>query len=412
MSREQKKEMVNIFGKVRGVGELDYVSAWFRKAAEFMRGTGIRAAFVSTNSITQGQQVITLWPPLVGEGLKIDFAHRTFVWSNDARGKAAVHCVIIGFSFAGVKERFIYEGDEKCVAMRINPYLFDAPDVFVESRPRPICRVPLMNFGSMPRDGGGFSLDDVERKELIESEPLAEKWVRPYMGSHEFLNDKPRWCLWLVGADPAEMRKCPKVMRRVRRVKEFRENSKAGATREYADRPTLFCQIAQPDTGYLVVPRVSSERRKYVPLGFMPASVIASDSVFLVPGADMYHFGVLSSILHNIWMRFVCGRLKSDYRYSKDIVYNNFPWPEATLEQKYTISMSARAIISVRNNFKGVSLADLYDPDTMPLELLKVNKVNDSQVMKVYKFPQPDIRSENNYVNLLLEKYINLISAK
>ncbi|MDR0621284.1 MAG: hypothetical protein LBJ61_05345 [Deltaproteobacteria bacterium] len=308
--------MVDIFGDIKGVGELDYVSAWYRKAAEYMSGTDIKVAFVSTNSITQGQQAITLWKVLIGLGIKINFAYRTFVWTNEAKGKAAVHCVIVGFSTVEAKEKAIYEHGEKRIVTGINPYLVDAPTVFIESRGDPICKVPKMRFGSMPRDGGWFILSEGEKAELLENDPLAEKWIRPYVGAHELINGNPRWCLWLTDAQPEEIRRCGKVLARVEKVKRFRLDSPAEATRKFADRPTLFCQIAQPDIDYIAVPRVSSERRSYVPLAYLSAKNIASDALLLIPGAELFHFAILTSSLHNIWMRLVAGRLKSDYRYS------------------------------------------------------------------------------------------------
>jgi hypothetical protein len=443
MTREQKREMIDTFGTVKvavkdgvkgavnesvkgivkdgvkGLGELDYVSAWFRKAADYMSGTGIRAAFVSTNSITQGQQAITLWSVLIDLGININFAYRTFVWTNEAKGKAAVHCVIVGFSFVEAKEKLIFEGDQKKTVKRINPYLVDAPIVFVEPRTDPIGDAPKMRFGSMPRDGGWLVLGDAERDELLESEPLAEKWLRPYFGSREFINSQSRWCLWLVGARPDELRACEKVLERIEKVKRFRLGSRAAATRKFADKPALFCQIAQPDADYLAVPIVSSERRRYLPLDFLPAKAIASNLLFLIPGAEMYHFGVLTSRLHNVWLRMLAGRLKSDYRYSKDIVYNNFPWPEFTKnpktdpkkDQKSAIAATAEEIIRIRREFYPASLADLYDPLAMPAELLAAHRHNDREVMKAYGFsPRKDL-SDTECMTKLFNLYVNITSS-
>jgi type II restriction/modification system DNA methylase subunit YeeA len=407
MSRDQKADMMDVFGDVKGVGELDYVSAWYQKATEYMAGTGISTAFVSTNSIAQGQQAVTLWKPLLETGITISFAYRTFIWSNEAKGKAAVHCVILGFSFVDSPNKYIFDGTEKIEARQINSYLVEAPNIFIDSRSKPLCDVPPMRFGSMPRDGGGFILSDEEKVDLLAKEPLAEKWIKPYLGSYEFINNKSRWCLWLVGANPGEMKKCSMIMERVESIKQFRASSVAAGTRKFADTPTLFCQIAQPDAEYIAIPKVSSERRRYIPIGFLPASTIASDLLFLIPEATLYHFGILTSNVHNAWMRTVCGRLKSDYRYAKDIVYNNFPWPDITDEQKAAIEELAQAVLDARTLFPDSSLADLYDPLTMPPVLLKAHQNLDRAVMKLYGFSVKDT-TEASCVAALMERYQEL----
>ena len=386
MTKEQKTDIVALLGDVKGVGELDYVVGWYKKAMDYMKGTSISAAFVSTNSICQGQQAVTMWKPILENGIKIIFAHRTFIWDSEAKVKAHVHCVIVGFSYVKKGECVIYDYQKRLKANNINSYLMDAPNVFVESRSKPLANVPPMRFGSMPRDGGGFILTDEEKQELIKNEPLAEKWVHPYIGAYEFINNKTRWCLWLVDANPAELKKCPTVMKRVQQIQEFRASSVAAGTRKFAATPTLFCQIAQPDSEYIVVPKVSSERRRYVPMGFLPKDVIASDLVFLIPNATLYNFGILTSNVHMAWMRAVCGRLKSDYRYAKDIVYNSFPWPTPTAEQKSRIEQTAQAILDARTKYPGCSLADLYDEATMPPELRKAHQQNDKAVMQAYGF--------------------------
>ena len=406
MSREQKADMIEVFGDTKGVGELDYVSAWYKRATQYMQGTSIKTAFVSTNSIAQGQQAVTLWKPLFSDGIIIHFAYRTFVWSNEAKGKAAVHCVIIGFAFVDTSDKYIFDGDNICAASNINPYLADAPNVFVESHSNPLCNVPAMRFGSMPRDGGGFIFTDDEKEMLIKSEPLAEKWIRPYIGSYEFINRKSRWCLWLKDANPTEMKQCPTVMKRVESVREFRANSVAEGTRKFAATPTLFCQIAQPNTDYIAVPKVSSERRRYIPIGFLPATTIASDLLFLIPEATLYHFGILTSNVHNAWMRTVCGRLKSDYRYAKDIVYNNFPWPNPTDAQKVTIEQAAEVVLDTREKFPDSSLADLYDPLSMPPELQKAHTKLDRAVWAAYG---ANWKSEAECVADLMERYQKLV---
>ena len=268
----------------------------------------------------------------------------------------------------------------------INSSLMDAPNVFVESRSKPLANVPPMRFGSMPRDGGGFILSDEEKEEFIKNEPIAEKWVHPYIGAYEFINNKTRWCLWLVDANPAELKKCPIVLKRVQQIQEFRASSVAAGTRKFAATPTLFCQIAQPDSEYIVVPKVSSERRRYVPMGFLPKEVIASDLVFLIPNAPLHNFGILSSNVHMAWMRAVCGGLKSDYRYAKDIVYKNFPWPTPTSEQIARIEQTAQTVLDARTKYPDCSLADLYDEATMPPELRKAHQQNDKAVMQAYGF--------------------------
>ncbi|MDO4563298.1 MAG: N-6 DNA methylase, partial [Clostridia bacterium] len=410
MSREQKSDMIEVFEDTKGVGELDYVSAWYRKAVSYMENTQIKTAFVSTNSIVQGRQAVTLWKPLFDDGLVIHFAYHSFVWSNEAKGKAAVHCVIVGFSLFDTDNKKIFTDDSEHKVKKvknINSYLADAPNVFIESHSAPLCDVPAMRFGSMPRDGGGFVLSDEEREDLLKAEPLAEKWIRPYIGSYEFINKKSRWCLWLQGANPSEVKQCPTVVKRIEAVREFRANSVAAATRKFADTPMLFCQIAQPDTQYIAVPKVSSERRRYIPIGFLPATTVASDLLFLIPKATLYNFGVLTSNVHNAWMRTVCGRLKSDYRYSKDIVYNNFPWPEPTDEQKAKIERTAQTILDVRELFTDSSLADLYDPLTMPPELLKTHRDNDRAVMQAYGYSIKDT-TEASCVADLMERYQRL----
>ena len=407
MTKEQKADIVALLGDVKGVGELDYVVGWYKKAMDYMKGTSISAAFVSTNSICQGQQAVTMWKPILENGIKIIFAYRTFIWDSEAKVKAHVHCVIVGFSYVKNGECVIYDYQKRLKANNINSYLMDAPNVFVESHSKPLASVPPMRFGSMPRDGGGFILTDEEKEELIKNEPLAEKWIHPYIGAYEFINNKIRWCLWLVDANPAELKKCPTVMKRVQQIQEFRASSVAAGTRKFAATPTLFCQIAQPDSEYIVVPKVSSERRRYVPMGFLPKEVIASDLVFLIPNATLYNFGILTSNVHMAWMRAVCGRLKSDYRYAKDIVYNNFPWPTPTAEQKARIEQTAQAILDARTKYPGCSLADLYDEATMPPELRKAHQQNDKAVMQAYGF-WGKLNTETECVAELMKIYQNL----
>lgn len=414
MNREQKQEMIDIFGaKTKGIGELDYVGAWYKKAAEMMASNvNIKAAFVSTNSITQGEQVAILWKPLFEQyGIHFNFAYRTFRWDSEADIKAHVHCVIIGFSSSsasGVSAKTIYLSNFQSVqASNINGYLADAPDVFIENRSTPLCQAPAMNFGNMPRDGGGFILSEEEKIELIEKEPLAAKWVHLFLGAYEFINNKKRYCLWLQGANPAELRQCPTVMARINSVREMRLASSAASTRKMAETPTLFAQITQPlGKEFIIVPSVSSERRRYIPMGFMDKETIASNLVFTVTDATLYHFGVLTSNVHMSWMRIVCGRMKSDYRYSKDIVYNNFPWPTPTDEQRARIEQTAQAILDIRAKYPNCSLADLYDDVTLTPELNKAHQENDRAVMAAYGF---DIKmSESECVAELFRLYKEL----
>ncbi len=418
MSRDQKQEMLDTFGaKLKGVGELDYVGAWYKKSALLMeQSPAIKAALVSTNSITQGEQVAILWQPLMKDhNIHIDFAFRTFRWDSEADIKAHVHCVIIGFSakssaLDGIpSSKKIYLSDNQFVdASNINGYLADAPDVFIVNRSTPLCDAPAMNFGNMPRDGGGFILSEEEKDELIAKEPLAAKWIHLFLGAVEFINNKKRYCLWLQGASPAEIRQCPTVMQRIAVVRDMRLASAAASTRKMAETPTLFAQITQPvGVSYILVPRVSSERRRYVPIGFVDGNVIASDAVQIIPNASLYHFGILTSNVHMAWMRIVCGRLEMRYRYSKDIVYNNFPWPTPTDEQKARIEQTAQAILDARAKYPDCSLADLYDEVTMPPELRRAHQDNDRAVMAAYGF-SPGKTTESECVAELFKMYRDL----
>ena len=392
MSDQARADLAFVFSDLKGSGILDFVACWYWLAAKFICTTTIAVGFVSTNSICQGEQVGLLWQPILERfKCRINFAHRTFKWSNEAKGKAAVHCVIIGFAAHDAPIKIIYEydaidGEPHAVkAKNINPFLIDAPDVLLVNRNYPICQVPAMRFGSMPRDGGNLILTDSEAKIFLATEPAAEKWLRPYTGAQEFLNGDMRWCLWLLGAPPSELHNMPQTLERIDATRKFRLESKAVTTRKFAETPTLFCQIAQPETDYLLIPRVSSERRKYIPIGFMNKSVIANDQVLTITSASLFHFGVLCSIMHNAWMRYTCGRLKSDFRYSKDIVYNNYPWPENPSEkQKQAIETAAQAVLDARAQFPGSTLADLYDPLTMPPALLKAHQTLDRAVDAAY----------------------------
>ena len=390
-SKNQKDDILSVFVDVNGkpfktAGKIDYVAGWYYKAAQMIQHTDIRVALVSTNSITQGEQVAAIWKPLKELfGIHIDFAYRTFRWDSEASLKAHVHCVIVGFSNMNVP-KVIYDNDKQKVAEMINSYLIDAPDVFVESRNKSLCDVPQMVYGNKPVDGGYLFLSDEERKEAIAQEPQIEKFIKRIYGSVEYINNKERYCLWLVNANPSEIRASSFIHNRVEQVKQYRLSSPKKATQDSAAYSTLFQEVRQPNKEYIIVPRVSSENRRYVPMGFMSPENIVNDSVQIIPDATLYHFGVLESNVHMAWMRAVCGRLKSDYRYSKDVVYNNFPWPNPTEEQKAKIEQTAQAILDARALYPDSSLADLYDELTMPVELRKAHQDNDRAVMQAYGF--------------------------
>lgn len=402
MSKEQKEDMNRIFP---GIKNLDYVCCWYKLANDFIRNTNISCAFVSTNSITQGETAARFFPKL---DFKINFAYRTFVWSSEANMKAAVHCVIIGFAMFDAKEKYIYDGGTKILAHNINAYLSDAPNVLVQSRNTPLCDVPKMIYGNKPADGGNLIIEDEDYEDFITKEPQAKKFIHPFLGAVEFLHNKRRWCLWLTHATPAELKSCPLVYERVRKCKEMRLSSIAPAIRKFAETPTLFAQRTQPeDVDFLLVPCTSSENRRYVPMGFIKKGTFTSNAVQIVPDATLYHFGILESNVHMAWMRVVCGRLKSDYRYSKDVVYNNFPWPAPTDEQRQRIEQTAQGILDARAKYPDSSLADLYDPTIMPYDLLEAHRNNDRAVMAAYGFSLK--LTESECVAKLFEMYEALI---
>jgi hypothetical protein len=411
-SSQQKSELEHIFEGLKGQGILDYVTCWYKKAVQYIKGTKIEVAFVSTNSICQGEHIPVLWPELMNKhGLKINFAHQTFKWSNEARGKAAVHCVIIGFSLSdrNIKKLYHYAtvtGEPiEATANNINSYLVDANTVFIESRTKPISRAaPPINKGNHPLDGGHLLLSNEEKKELLEKEPKAEKFIKPFISSREYLNVGIRWCLWLCDANPHNLRQLPEVMRRVEMVREFRLNSVSPSTRKLAAAPALFRDKNRPES-FIVIPTVSSERRPYIPMSFFSGDTIVGITCLFVPNANIYHFGVLSSIMHMAWMRYVCGRMKSDYQYSKDIVYNNFPWPCPTDKQRKTIEEAAQEVLDARNLFPTSTLADLYDPLAMPSKLAKAHQKLDKAVEKAYGREFDD---DNQRVAYLFEVYQSL----
>jgi hypothetical protein len=442
-SEEQRADVARIFAGLPSNMLLDYVACWYRKTAEYMAttphpllekkegafssppdsggvggGGNIRAAFVSTNSITQGEQVSVLWPDLLTRGVKIHFAHRTFQWSSEARGRAAVHCVIIGFGLQDVAEKYIFDyetikGEPHALQVaNINPYLVDGPDVVVVKQRKPLCAVPEMIFGSKPADGGNLLLSDAERDLLLAVEPAASIWIRPFMGSEEFINNVSRWCLWLKDCPPVELRRMPEVLKRVEAVRQMRLASKKAATREWAKRPSIFTEIRQPNSDYLAVPKTSSERRTIMPIGWLAKECIASTEIFTIPDATPYHFGVLQSTMHMAWMRAVAGRLKSDYRYSASIVYNPFPWPDSTDKQHVAIEIAAQSVLDARTRFPGATLADLYDQLTMPPVLLKVHQTLDRAVDSAYLAPgSKAFKSEAERVAFLFVRYQHLTNV-
>ncbi|MEQ1536064.1 MAG: DNA methyltransferase [Burkholderiaceae bacterium] len=410
-STEQKADVAPLFDQLEGGGVLDFVAAWYIKAANYLRSveagqSSPRCAFVSTNSIIQGEQVGVLWSWMLSQNMHIRFAHRTFRWSNEASGKAAVHCVIIGFGTEIPTNRVIYEYDDvnsephATPASNINPYLVDAINVVLPSRRTSICDVLPIVFGSMANDGGHLFLDNAEKATLLAECPAAAKWIRPFLGADEFINNIPRWCLWLKDCPPAELRSMPAVMARVQKVKENRSASNRPTTKALSTTPTLFGEIRQPTGEYLLIPRHSSERREFIPIGFLPPEVIVGDANLCVPNAKLFHFGIMTSRMHMAWVKYVCGRIKSDYRYTNSIVYNNFPWPELPKnEAKTALAGVSIAYTAIENAAKTVlyerakhqtgdnpaSLADLYDPLTMPPALLKAHQKLDAAVDKAYE---------------------------
>lgn len=409
-SKEQKQEVADVLSGIGKTGVLDFVSAWYGKAADVMeQNPEIQSALVSTNSITQGEQVSVLWKYLLEKGIMINFAHRTFKWTNDAKGVAGVHCVIIGFGLFDKSEKRLFEYDDiksepnEVKVRNINPYLVDAVNLIIENRPTPLCGVTRMAWGNKPTDGGALLLSEVERAEALADEPHIEKYIKRYIGGGDFMNNNIRYCLWLKDLSPSDIKSSKIISARVKAVREFRLSSKASTTRNYAAYPALFRQISQPDAEYLAIPEVSSERRNYVPMAFFEPDVICSNTVQFIANATLYHFGILTSQMHMAWMRAVAGRLESRYRYSKDIVYNNFIWPEATDAQQADIEKLAQAVLDARAEFPDSSLADLYDPLTMPPTLARAHKQLDRAVDRLYR--KEPFATDADRVAMLFEKY-------
>ncbi len=412
MSKEQKDDVLMLFGNLKNVGNLDYVSCWYKKAADYILGKPTKAALVSTNSITQGAQVAILWKNLFAQGIHIDFAWRTFRWDSESESKAHVHCVIVGFSVDNAeKPKMLFIDDQQhIVANNINGYLLDAPNVFIESRPKPLCNVPPLLTGSQRIDNDEFMFTDEEKVVFVKEEPLAEKYFRRWYGADEFLYNRPRWCLYLGDCLPSELRKMKKCMEIVEAVKQYRLSSKREATVKAALYPSRFGLEVIPTTNFMIIPVVSSEKRTYIPIGFMTPDNLCSNQVNLIPDSTLYEFGVLMSSVHMAWVKAVCGRLKSDFRYSKDIVYNNFPWPNPTDVQKTKIESTAKKILEVRAKYPTETLADLYDDSVMLPDLRQAHQANDRAVMEAYGF-DPKM-TESQIVAELFKMYKNLIEKQ
>lgn len=424
MNADQRDDLLAIAGSLKSAGILDFVSAWYLKAAQYIGATSIRAAFVSTNSITQGEQVGVLWGEMLRQGMHTFFAHRTFQWNNEARGVAAVHCVIVGFANTDVSPKRLFDYEDirgeahEISAGNINPYLVDAADVLLPNRSKPICAVPEIGIGNKPIDGGNYLFTTEQRDAFIAIEPASAKWFRRWLGSDEFINGWERWCLWLGDCPPSELRKMPEAMKRVEAVRAFRKASKSPPTRKLAGMPTRFHVENIPTDEYLVIPEVSSERRPIIPIGFMSPETMCSNLVKVVPNATLFHFGAVASTMHMAWVRTVCGRLKSDYRYSAGIVYNNFPWPElADDKHRAIIETAAQAVLDTRAHFPDATLADLYDPLTMPPALVKAHAALDKAVDAAYLAAEksagrkpPKLATDAERVAFLFERYQALTS--
>jgi len=391
-NKEQKEDMAKIFGKVQGAGVLDYVTAWYLKASKYIQNTNIKVAFVSTNSISQGEQVGILWKELFSNyGIKIHFAHQTFNWSNEAKSNAAVHVVMVGFASFDTTNKRIFEYEDiksdahEKIVKNINPYLVEGDDIVIEKRRKSLCDVPNISFGSMPNDGGNFLLTDEEKEELIKNEPLCEKYIKPLLSAREFLNGKNRWCLWLEELNPNDLKSMPLVKQRIENVRKLRAESTREATKKLAEYPTLFGELRQPEDNYILIPRVSSSNRNYVPMGFFNNNYIASDTCLSISNGTLFLFGILTSSIHMIWLNYIGGRIKSDYRYSNELVYNNYPFPKnVTEKQKSAVEEKAQNVLNIRASFNDCSLADLYDPLSMPPNLKKAHQELDRAVDNCY----------------------------
>ena len=403
MDAEQKKDVLDIFGaKWKNAGNLDYVACWYKKASDFITDTDIRCALVSTNSICQGESVANLWKPLLNDGTRINFAYRTFRWDSESSQKAHVHCIIVSFC-KGKTKNIIFDGDKIFHAKNINGYLIDSDNVWIESRIKPICDIPEINYGSFALDDGNYTIKQEEYEILIAQDSDIVQFLKPFIGAQEMLHSIKRYCVWLKGLSPTKIAGNSIIKNKVEKVQLWRSQSDRKNTKLLADTPTLFAEIRQPDSNYLAVPTMCSGSRKYIPIMNFTPDIIASNQIYVIPNASAYHFGILESNVHMAWMRIVCGRLKSDYRYSSKIVYNNFPWPTPTSEQQARIEKTAQAILDARSLYPDSSLADLYDPVLMPPELLKAHRENDKAVMQAYGFPKDF--SESDIVAALFKLY-------
>lgn len=412
----QKKEVQTIFGNIKDVQDLDYVTCWYKLASQYIQNTKIQVCFVSTNSICQGSQVPILWNVLFHDyHVHINFAYQTFKWDSESSSQAAVHCVIVGFAGFNRNEKWLFtDGVNGKIVSNISPYLVEGEDIFVVAEKESLCGMPKMNFGNQPRDGGFFVIKEDEYQDILGKEPELQKWLHPYIGADEFIKGKKRWCLWLKHASPKDIMNSKILSKKVEAVRQFRLSSKAKTTNSYAKVPQLFAQITQPDdVDFLIIPSVSSERRRYVPIGFATSNIISSNAVQIVPDATLYHFGILTSNIHMAWLRAVCGRLKSDYRYSKEIVYNTFPWPNPTGIQKSKIEQTAQAILDARAQYPDCSFADMYG-EKMYLfpKLLKAHQNNDRAVMEAYGFTKdhPAYSNESVCVAELMKMYQKLVN--
>lgn len=412
MSKEQSKQVAQVFNNIKGVGNLDYVTAWYAKASQYIQGTHTKVAFVSTNSIVQGEQVGILWRVLLEKyNVHIHFAHRTFKWSNEAKGKAAVYCVIVGFANFDTDNKTIFEyeditGEPHALrAKNINPYLVDSNNILLNKRSAPICDAPKINYGSFALDDGNYTLSEADRDDIISECQNSDRLIKPFIGGKELLHSVKRYCLWLIDASPKEIKENPKILERVEAVRKWRSNSSRENTNKLADTPTMFAEIRQPNTNYLAIPTTSSENRKYIPIAFLSPNVIASNQLYIVPDTTLYHFGVLTSAMHMAWTKCVCGRLKSDFRYSAGIVYNNFPWAEnPSPKQVERIEQCAEAVLEARKMFPDASLADLYDPLAMPPALMKAHQALDKAVDAAYR--TAPFTSDSQRMEFLFDLYI------
>jgi hypothetical protein len=401
-TNDQRADMAIAARGVDGAGVLDYVCGWYFKAMAYTHESNSPCAFVSTNSITQGEQAGILWPPLFRDGAKIQFGHRTFAWCSEAKGKAHVHVVIVGFGRSNPPDKRIYDydsGDQHGTVSRasnISPYLIDGPDDVVRNRSRPLCNVPEIGIGNKPIDGGNYLFTAREKELFLAREPAAAPFFREWYGSDEFINGYNRWCLWLGDCPPEQLRRMPQCLARVDNVRRFRQDSKSKPTNALAGAPTRFHVENMPAGSFLIVPKVSSERRTYIPIGFMSPPTLVSDLVFVIPNASLYEFGVLSSMMHMAWVRQVCGRLKSDYRYSGRLVYNNYPWPEPTPPQRDRVANCAQAVLDARQQFPASTMADLYDPLATPLLLANAHKDLDTAVDRCYR-SQPFVSDRQRF---------------